>query len=178
MDSGNTPNSGAYDRSDEEVSWDAEFADMDQTPASSSISSTLGDLVRLAVQVPAALIQMPMSLLPGDTAKHARAAAREGFLAVRSLLGAIGDGIENALTEPAERKGTVAGPEGTWGNARYSGTTPTPPGKARRIEVSDEVSERSGGEGQRRITIDDLGDTGDVDETEGQGRGLRADIDY
>jgi len=118
---------------------------------------------------------MPMEMLPNETARHARAAAREGFLAVRSLLGAVADGIENLLAEPSSKTPTVAGPAGTWGSGRHSTTTPsaTPPGKARRIEVSDEVSERSGGEGEPTITIDDLGDV-----SEEEGRGLRADIDY
>jgi hypothetical protein len=171
MDNPNTSNNSAYDRSDEELSWDAEFADMDE-PTTSSYTAMLADLARLIVQVPAAVIQMPMSLLPEETAKHARAAAHEGFLALRSLLAAIGDSIESVLVEPSGKAATptVAGPTGTWGTARHGNTSTIPPGKARRIEVSDEVSERSGGEGQPTITIDDLG--------EQEGRGLRADIDY
>jgi hypothetical protein len=170
MDDMSSNKSNAYERSEEEVSWDAEFANMDQ-PRESGYPRMLTDLGKLAMQVPVAMVRMPMEILPSDTARHARAAAREGFLAVRSLLGAIADGIENMLSEPSERKATVAGPAGTWGSARHSssGTSSTPPGKARRIEVSDEISERTS-EGQGTITIDDLG--------EQEGRGLRADIDY
>jgi hypothetical protein len=168
MDDMKSSNSGAYERSDEELSWDAEFANMDERK-SRGYPQMLADLGKLVVQVPVALVQMPMSLLPQDTAKHARAAAREGFLAVRSLLGAIGDSIENVLAEPGEKKPTVAGPAGTWGSGRHNTASLIPPGKARRIEVSDEVSERSGGEGQTSITIDELGDQ--------EGRGLRSDKD-
>jgi len=174
MDNPNTNNNSAYDRSDEELSWDAEFADMDE-PRTSSYTAMLADLGRLIVQVPAAVIQMPMGLLPEDTARHARAAAREGFLALRSLLAAVADSIESVLAEPSGKASTptVAGPTGSWGTAPHGNTSsassPIPPGKARRIEISDEVSERSG-DGQPSITIDDLG--------EQEGRGLRADIDY
>jgi hypothetical protein len=175
MDNPNTNNNSAYDRSDEELSWDAEFADMDE-PRTSSYTAMLADIAKLIAQVPAAAARMPMALLPEDTARHARAAAREGFLALRSLLAAIGDSIESALAEPSGKATTptVAGPTGTWGTARHGNTSsassPIPPGKARRIEVSDEVSERSGGDGQPTVKIDDLG--------EQEGRGLRADIDY
>ena len=162
--------SGAYGRSDEEVSWDAEFADMDE-PRTSRYGAMLADLAKLVVQIPVAVVQMPMSMLPDDTAKHARAAAREGFLAVRSLLGAIADSVEGLLAEPSGGKPpTVAGPAGTWGTGRHNTSSLTPPGKARRIEISDEVSERGGGDGRPGVTIDDLG--------EQEGRGMRADIDY
>jgi hypothetical protein len=170
MDDTKSKSGSAYERSDEEVSWDAEFANLDERKGS-GYPSMLGDMAKLVVQVPVALVRMPMEMLPDETARHARAAAREGFLAVRSLLGAVADGIENLLAEPSGKTSTVAGPQGTWGTGRHSTTPgPTPPGKARRIEVSDEVSERSGGDGGPGITIDDLG--------EQEGRGLRADIDY
>src|SRR6185295_8647028 len=119
MDDMKSSNSSAFERSDEEVSWDAEFANMDERK-SSGYPQMLADLGKLVVQVPVALVQMPMSLLPQDTAKHARAAAREGILAVRSLLGAIGDSIEDMLAEPGAKKPTVAGPEGTWGSGRHN----------------------------------------------------------
>ncbi len=173
MDDNTRNNSGASERSEEEVSWDAEFATMDETKEN-GFPTMLSDLAKLIAQIPTALVQLPMYMLPEDTAKHARAAAREGFLALRSLLGAIGDGIEDLLSdEPTGNAApTVAGPQGTWGNARYgSSPSSTPPGRARRIEVSDEVSERSGGQGEPTITIDDL-------PQQQEGRGLRADIDY
>jgi hypothetical protein len=175
MNNTNTSRNDPYAKSDEELSWDAEFANMDE-PKGSGYPAMLGDLARLIIAVPRALAQMPMAILPEETAMHARAAVREGFLAFRSLLGAVGDGIESLLAEPATRP-TVSGPAGTWGSGRHSNTSTAsspaaigPGGKARRIEISDEVSERGGGDGQPTITIDELSDQ--------EGRGLRADIDY
>jgi hypothetical protein len=156
-----------YNRTEEEVAWDAEFG----TPGGSRanyVPGVVADLAKLAVQVPVAVVQMPMALLPEDTARHARAAVREGFLAVRSLLGAIGDGIESLLADPSgDRAATVAGPPGTWGSGRQD----TMPAKVKRIELQDEVSERGSGETGPGITIDELGNST-------EGRGLRADIDY
>lgn len=174
-----TRNNGADQRSEEEIAWDAEFADMEE-PKGSGVTSTLSDVARMMAQIPAAIVQLPMALLPEDTQRHTRAALREGFLAVRSLLGAVGDGIEGALSDAGTSKGEAAapkGPDGTWGTRRYSGSGSQ--GKAQRIEIQDEVSESGGGDGSgTRITIDDLADTSDdIDETK-EGRGLRADIDY
>ena len=156
-----------YQRTDEEVAWDAEFG----TPGSSRnsyVPGVVADLAKLAVQVPIAVVQMPMALLPDDTARHARAAVREGFLAVRSLLGAIADGIENLLADPSGgTAATVSGPPGTWGSGRQA----TLSAKVKRIELQDEVSERGSGEVGPGITIDELGNST-------EGRGLRADIDY
>ena len=162
---GNT--SSSYERTQEEVSWDAEFANMNDKRGSGP--RLLNDMTRVMTRVPGAVARMPMDVIPDDTAMHARAAVREGFLAFRSLLSAIADGVEGMLGEPSGKKASVSGPQGTWGSARYSSTSSTPPGKARRIEVSDEVSERTG-EGEGTVTIDELGDQ--------EGRGLRADIDY
>lgn len=167
--------SSASQRSEEEIEWDAEFANMEE-PREGAVGGTLGtlgDLAKMLAQLPAALVQLPMAVLPEETQKHARAALREGFLAVRSLLTAVGDGVEGVLGgQGGEKKPRYSGPEGTWGSGRYGGSS-TPPGKVQRIEVQDEVSEAGGGDGSgKHITIDDLGDG-----TE-EGRGLRADIDY
>jgi hypothetical protein len=156
-----------HERTEEEVAWDAEFG----TPGSSrdsNIPGVLADLAKLAIQVPLALVQMPLAMLPDDTARHARAAAREGFLAVRSLLGAIGDGIENLLSDPSGGKPPVSGPQGSWGTGRQAAM---PTGKLKRIELQDEVSEKGSAESGTGITIDELGNST-------EGRGLRADIDY
>ena len=165
----------AKPRSDEEISWDAEFADMEE-PKKSGVVGTIGDVVKTIVQLPATIVQLPMALLPEETRKHARAAVLESFLAVRSLVSAAGDGVEGMLGgegRAARSKAAPFGPEGTWGTRRYSRLS-TPPGKAQRIEIQDEVSEAGGGDGSgRHITIDDLGNDGDV-----EGRGMRAGIDY
>jgi hypothetical protein len=148
------------ERSAEEIAWDREFTD-----TRDSIAATIGDLAKLAVRVPAVLIRMPSAMLPPDTRRHARAAAREGFLAVRSLVSAIGDRIEDMLAEPAvETQATVEGPPGTWGTARqtttYTTTTPTST-TVKRIEVTEES----------QAPLSD-------DEQPAQERGLRADIEY
>ena len=156
-----------HERTEEEVAWDAEFG----TPGAardSNIPGVLADLAKLAIQVPIALVQMPLAMLPDDTARHARAAAREGFLAARSLLGAIGDGIENLLSDPSGGKAPVSGPQGSWGTGRQAAM---PTGKLKRIELQDEVSEKGSAESGSGITIDELGNST-------EGRGLRADIDY
>ena len=138
----------AAGRTPEEVAWDEEFAD----PKRSNLGSDLRDLMVFAAKLPRALIEMPMSIVPEETTRHVRAAALESFLAVRSLLSAIGDNIESLLAGPdlgTGRPPTHKGPEGTWGTGRASGsgaaagrggsrTAPTPtPGKVTRIEVGD-----------------------------------------
>jgi hypothetical protein len=174
MDNSNRATSSASQRSEEEMAWDAEFADMEE-PRGGGIGGTLEGLGRTLVKLPAVLVQLPMAILPADTQRHARAAVREGFLALRSLLSAIGDGIESALGEPGDTTGGVRDPEGTWGNRRY-GESKGSQGRAQRIEIQDEVSESGGGDGTgKRITIDDLADE---NESEKEGRGLRADINY
>jgi hypothetical protein len=159
------------ERSDEEIAWDEEFA---ETRRDTDVVGTLGDLARLVVQVPIALVQMPMNMLPQDTRRHARAAVREGFLAVRSLLSAVGDGIEEILAEPVG-SGTPttvrSGPPGTWGTAP-SEQSPFATGalsssKVKRIELSED--EGTGGGGSNTST---------EDAEPRESRGMRADIDY
>lgn len=158
MDDNTQPEAG---RSAEEVAWDEEFSSPGKT-AGDSIGSTLADMGRLLVQVPAAIVSMSNVMFPEETRRHARSAAREGFLAVRSLLAAVGDGIEGMLAEPQEGGGkpqtTVSGPAGTWGTAKAGGASGN---KTRRIEVSD---------AQASLPADDEEAPAD--------RGLRADIDY
>ena len=120
-----TPVAGS--RSAEEAAWDEEF---NNTRERSGVGSTLGEVAKLTVQVPGAVASMTASMFPQDTRRHARAAVREGFLAVRSLLGAIGDGIESALSDrdaPGSTRQplTTSGPAGTWGTAP-SAASPAP----------------------------------------------------
>jgi hypothetical protein len=154
--------SSQYQRTAEEIAWDAEFQ---ATRSRSDPVAMVNDLAKLMVQVPVTIVQMPMRMLPNETAMHARAAVREGFLAVRSLFEAIGDGIEDVLSEASQRAGsrTVSGPQGTWGSSRQAAPSTTRSSRASRIRIEEETP---AGE----ITIE---------ETEtGEGRGLRADIDY
>jgi len=146
------------ERSDEEIAWDEEFA---ETKESNDFATTLSDLLALAIKIPVAIVQMPLNMLPPDTRRHARAAVSEGFLAARSLVGAISDGIENMLSDPSDSPAPVSGPSGTWGTARHSpqqskatGGTESGSSKVKRIEFEDEET------------------------PPGEGRGLRADIDY
>jgi hypothetical protein len=160
------------ERSAEEIAWDREFND-----TRDSITATVSDLAKLAVRVPVALIRMPSVMLPPDTRRHARAAARESFLAVRSLMSAIGDRIEDMLAEPAvDTRGTVGGPPGTWGTARqtvYStttATTTTPSAPATTTSTSTRVK-------RIEVTEESQAPLSD-DEQPPQDRGLRADIEY
>jgi hypothetical protein len=115
-------------RTPEEVAWDEEFADSNR----GGVGSDLRGLLTFAVRLPVALIQVPLSMVPEETVRHARAAAFESFMAARSLFSAIGDKIESALAEPGmdTPAPTVQGPEGTWGTGRAA-----PPAKVKRIEV-------------------------------------------
>lgn len=179
MDNDNTQ-TGA-ERSAEEVAWDEEFSTPSKNTAD-SIGATLADLGQLLVQVPAAIISMSNVMFPEETRRHARAAARESFLTVRSLLGAVGDGIEDLLAESGEgdhkpQKATVSGPAGTWGTTKAGGGTSgsTAGNKSRRIEISDTeagatTSDSGSGAAQQPSSADDS----DLPED----RGLRADIDY
>ncbi len=161
-------------RSAEEAAWDEEF---NNTRQRSGVGSTVGELARLTVQVPGAIASMTASMFPQDTRRHARAAAREGFLAMRSFLGAIGDSIENALsdrdstTTPRQPLGT-SGPAGTWGTApstmsplSTANTGASTGSRARRIEIADLDSTPA------TSTTTDEDDAPDE-------RGMRADIDY
>lgn len=171
-------NQAEAERSAEEVSWDEEFSNIPEGDAADSIGSTLTDLGQLLVQVPAAIVSMSSIMFPEDTRRHARAAARESFLAVRSLLGAVGDGIEEILAAPEAggakaQKPVVSGPAGTWGTARAGGASRgSSTGKeARRIEISDS--------GNDQATTDNSSSNGSVeDEDVTESRGMRADIDY
>ena len=160
-DRDNTSSTPNVERTAEEVAWDEEFKDSER---SDSVASTLGGLAALAVRIPVALVQASVELVPDETRRHTRAAARESFLAMRSLLGAMGDGIERMLTEPEDRQTrpptTVSGPPGTWGTARATRATDTT-SKARRISVEDTDANGTSNDGETR-----------------EGRGLRADIDY
>lgn len=166
------------ERSAEEVSWDEEFSNTVEGDAADSIGSMLADLGQLLVQVPAAIVSMSSIMFPEDTRRHARAAARESFFAVRSLLSAVGDGIEEILTEPEEggvkaQKPTVSGPAGTWGTARAGRASrgSSTDKEARRIEISD-----SGNDPATTNDVSTNGPTEDGDMPES--RGMRADIDY
>lgn len=125
----------AFERTEEEVAWDEEFKDDKQTSATSDLTN----LVRFAVRLPGAILS---NVVPEETARHARAAAREGFLAVRTLVGALADNIEEMLAEPDNRANTttVKGPPGTWGTGR-SATAPAQRGKVAHIEVEETISE-------------------------------------
>jgi len=128
-------------RTPEEIAWDEEFADTNKR----GLTSDLRGLLAFAAKLPRALMEVPMSIIPDETARHARAAALESFLAVRSLLSAVGDNIESMLAEPGTGPGstpTVQGPEGTWGTGRAA-----PPAKVKRIEVSSETIEPATGPG-------------------------------
>ncbi len=155
----------APEKSAEEVSWDAEFAEAGTN--SDGVAGTLAGLAKLAVQVPAAIVQIGADMFPEDARQHARAAVRESFLALRSLLGAVGDSIESVLAEPGEggkQTATVSGPPGTWGTARAAGASSS--SKVKRIEVSESTPSPSSAEAAPTES--------DVPED----RGLRADIDY
>jgi hypothetical protein len=166
MDERYTDTQAAGTRSAEEAAWDEEF---NNTRERTGVSSTIGERAKLTVQVPGAIGSMTASMFPHDTRKHARAAVRESFLAVRSLLGAIGDGIENALSDkdtPTNMRQplTTSGPPGTWGTAPSStGPLTTTSSRARRIEIADLDATPTS--------------TGDEDDAPDE-RGLRADIDY
>jgi hypothetical protein len=128
------------ERTPEEVAWDEEFRDVERR--SSDVASDIAGLLRFAARIPVALMQMPMAILPDESVRHARASAREGFLAVRSLFSAIADNIEEMLTDPdpATARATVQGPEGTWGTGRAASASS---GKVKRIELVDEGVEPS-----------------------------------
>lgn len=163
----------AGERSEEEVAWDKEFKEDKDL----GLTSAIADLVKLAVKVPVVIVQMPSSIIPKETARHTRAAVRETFLAFRSLLGAIGDGIENILSEPEEKPATVSGPDGTWGTARTSSAktgTASTGSRMKPIQWSDDdtpdITSETG------VSISD--ESADEEIGDEEGRGLRADIDY
>jgi hypothetical protein len=164
-----------YERSAEEVAWDQEFAE----PKKNDFLSGVSEFAKLAVQVPVTIVTTPFRLIPEETTRHGRAALREGFLAVRSLLGAVGDGIERLLADPGEQAPEAGGPDGTWGTrheARKQGGSATG-GKARRIELSDsDETSPVDMEGQAQEAIS--AQVEEEDEEVGEGRGLRADIEY
>jgi hypothetical protein len=137
----NTTNNAASERTADERAWDAEFRE--EQPQSGWASDVKG-LVKFAVRLPVALIQMPMALVPDETARHARRAAHESFLAFRTLMSAMGDGIERMLEQPADAPvpGEVQGPAGTWGTAPAAHTSP----KVKKVEIMDDSSDLPAGD--------------------------------
>ena len=63
MDAMNTRDSAASARSAEEMEWDSEFADMKETKTGGMVG-TVSDLARSLVKLPAAMMKLPMTLLP------------------------------------------------------------------------------------------------------------------
>lgn len=156
------------ERSAEEIAWDEEF---EEAKGSNDFATTISDLFALAIKIPVAIVQIPINMLPPDTRRHVRAAVREGFLAARSLVGAIGDGIESLLADPSDSPGTpVSGPPGTWGTARHTGGPQQ--SKAEGVGQSP-IRQKAGVPSKvKRIDLED------EEAPPGEGRGLRADIDY
>jgi hypothetical protein len=159
---------GETERSAEEKAWDEEFRQ-----PKNDIVRGVGELAKLAVQIPVTIIQMPFRLIPEETTNHGRAAVREGFLAFRSLLGALGDGIERILADPTGEKPEGAIPDGTWGPPRRQ--TPAAGGKARRIELGSDESPPDIQQQAKKALADEVEE---VDKELGEGRGLRSDIEY
>ena len=62
-----------------------------------------GDLLEQLVRVPATLAQIPLQVLPEDTATHARNAAAEGMKAVRTLVEGISRGVDEMMRAQGER---------------------------------------------------------------------------
>ncbi|HUS14478.1 MAG TPA: hypothetical protein VM536_05590 [Chloroflexia bacterium] len=61
------------------------------------------DLLEQLVRVPATLAQIPLQVLPEDTATHARNAASEGFAAVRTLVDTMSRGVDDLMKAQRER---------------------------------------------------------------------------
>ena len=129
-------------RTAEEIAWDQEFRD--DRSSTSNLASDLRGLAKFAIRLPGEIIQMPMNIIPEETARHARAAVRESFLAVRSLFDAFNDRIEDVLAEPGTSKSgaTVKGPPGTWGTGRAATERPLSSEKVKRIEIGDDSSDQ------------------------------------
>lgn len=134
----NTPNENgkASARTAEEIAWDEEF----RTETAENRMADLRGIVRFALRLPGAFVEASGAIIPEETARHARASMREGFLAFRSLFGAISDRIEDVLADSAPEttlhsQPVVQGPPGTWGTGRSTGATSSP--KVKRIDVSE-----------------------------------------
>lgn len=131
----------------EEMAWDEEFKSDNTTQPGGNLTSDLVSAATFVARLPGAILS---SIVPEETTQHGRAAVREGFLALRSLLAAVGDRIEEMLAEPegtTVNETIVQGPPGTWG----SGRTANPPiapalrplssSKVKRIDVSETAPE-------------------------------------
>ena len=127
--------SGNYPRTDEELAWEEEF----KSGSNGGLGGTVRGAVRFATRLPIALVEVPLEFVPSETRRHAKAAVRETFLAVRSLFGAMADTVEGVLSDPnAVTVTTVQGPPGTWGTARSSASSTTSSTKVKRIQVTEE----------------------------------------
>lgn len=169
------------ERSAEEVAWDKEFSE----PKKNDFLNGVSEFAKLAVQIPVTIVTLPFKLIPEETTRHGRAAVREGFLALRSLLGAAGDGIERMLIDPSDEIASPEGPDGTWGRRRDmarraqatdAGTSTGTEGRARRIEWTDDEEPSANMEEQAKEALATQSD--EEDEEVGEGRGLRAEIEY
>jgi hypothetical protein len=161
-----------FERSAEEMAWDREF----EEPKKTDFLSGITEFAKLAVQVPVTIVTTPFRLIPEETTRHGRAAVRESFLAMRSLLGAVGDGIERILADPDKQAEESGVPDGTWGT-RPTSRQPSTGSKARRIALTDSDADSPVDmEDAAQIAID--AQAAEEEEEVGEGRGLRADIEY
>src|SRR3954454_20135249 len=138
-----THNQQPYEPTPEELAWDKEFKEETVTHTAGSLLSDVSSMAMFAVRLPGAVVA---ATVPEETVRHSRAALRESFMAVRSLLAGVGDCIEEMLAEPEDTTGqTVQGPAGTWGSGRTANPAPVASTalrtlsspKVKRIDVSE-----------------------------------------
>src|SRR3954466_272575 len=85
----NENEANASARTAEEIAWDEEF----RSETTRGRMADMRGAVRFATRLPGAFAEASGSIIPEEVVRHARASVREGFLAFRSLFGAISDGI-------------------------------------------------------------------------------------
>jgi hypothetical protein len=105
------------------------------------------DLLEQLVRVPATLAQIPLQVLPEDTATHARNAASEGFSAVRSLVDSMSRGVDEMIKAQRERMNNQRGGLGSMGggaSGMSSSSETDPAGATRSLDAG---SMHSGGHG-------------------------------
>jgi len=63
----------------------------------------VGNLVGQVVRLQFGLLTLPLNLLPTRSRYHAKNAIREGFLAIKSLVDEVTEGIDNGLSRSMQR---------------------------------------------------------------------------
>ncbi len=69
----------------------------------SGLGTNVGNLVKQVARLQFGLLTLPLNILPTNSRYHAKKAIHEAFLAVKTLVDDVNNGIEHTLTHSMDR---------------------------------------------------------------------------